>query len=120
MARQTGPMQLDADGIAVRGTLVRHLVLPGHTNDSLAVLDWLAASLPAGVWVSLLFQYTPLAPDGYPELNRRLTRRECRKVWEHLLALGLTDGYVQDRASADAAYIPAFDLTGIRPDTGEN
>lgn len=115
MTHQTGPMRLDADGIAQRGTLVRHLVLPGHTRASLAVLDWLAAHREAGCWVSLLFQYTPvgLGPDVPDVLRRRLTPRECRKVSDYLLSLGLTDGYVQERASADAAYIPAFDGTGL-------
>lgn len=114
MARQTGPMVLDEKGIAKRGTMIRHLLLPGHTKSSIAVLDWLAANLPKGIWVSLMFQYTPIEPTlPYPELNRRVTARECEKVWEHLIALGLTDGYVQDRQSAGKSFIPAFDLTGV-------
>ena len=115
MARQTGSMILDVNGLAVKGTMVRHLVLPGHTKESIAVLDWLSEHLPAGIWVSLLFQYTPILPlDAYPELNRRLTARECNKVWDHMLELGLTDGYVQERASAGEKYIPLFDLTGVQ------
>lgn len=114
MARQTGPMRLDADGMALGGTMVRHLVLPGHTNHSLAVLDHLAAILPSGVYVSLLFQYTPMGDiDGFPTLSRRLTRRERDKVFSHLLSLGLTDGYAQEAGSASAGYIPAFDFTGV-------
>lgn len=114
MARQTGPVTLDERGIATRGTIVRHLVLPGHTRESLKVIDWLAGHLPKGTYVSLMFQYTPMAPvDGHPELSRRLTRRECDKVWDYLSAAGLTDGYVQQRDSAGTAMIPAFDLTGV-------
>lgn len=114
MAQQTGPMQLDANGIAQRGTMVRHLVLPGHTKNSLAVLDWLAANLPSGCFVSLMFQYTPLRDvEGFPSLSRRLTRREREKVFDHLLNLGLTDGYAQEAESASAVYIPNFDLTGV-------
>ncbi len=114
MARQTGPMQLDEHGIAQRGTMVRHLVLPGHTKNSLAVLDWLAENLPHGCFVSLMFQYTPLRDiDGFPSLSRRLTRREREKVFDHLLDLGLTDGYAQEAESASAVYIPNFDLTGV-------
>lgn len=116
MARQTGPMVLDENGIARKGTIVRHLLLPGHTRSSMAVLDWLAAHLPKGVYISLMFQYTPMdAKLPYKELNRVATDRECRKVWEHMLELGLTDGYVQDRKSTGAAFIPAFDLTGVVP-----
>ena len=112
MVRQTGSMVLDENGIAKRGTLVRHLVLPGHTNESLAVLD--ALSRIPDIWVSLMFQYTPiLAVEGHPELSRRVTKREYDKVTNHLLALELTNGYVQDRSAATTAYIPTFDNTGV-------
>ena len=114
MAAQTGPIRLDADGMAVGGTMVRHLVLPGHTKESMAVLDWLREHLAGQVWVSLLFQYTPMGQvESYPPLQRRLTARECAKVYDHLLARGLTDGYVQERESAGSRFIPAFDLTGV-------
>ncbi len=113
MARQTGPITLDGEGLAARGTMVRHLVLPGHTRESLAVLDWLSG-LKGKIWVSLLFQYTPMGElADAPELNRRLTRRECGKVWQYLLDKGLTDGYVQQRESSGKQFIPAFDLTGV-------
>ena len=112
MVRQTGSLTLDEHGIAVRGTVVRHLVLPGHTRNSLACLDTLAA-IP-DIHVSLMFQYTPMRDiDGFPALSRRVTQRECDKVWDYLLSLGLTDGYVQTRDSAGTAMIPAFDLTGV-------
>lgn len=112
MVRQTGPMQQNERGIAMCGTLVRHLVLPGHTRESLAVLDALT-EIP-DVWVSLMCQYTPVLPiDGHPELSRRVTKREYDKVTDHLLALGLTNGYVQGRSSANTTYIPSFDTTGV-------
>ena len=112
MVRQTGPVVPDGQGLAQRGTLVRHLVLPGHTRNSLQCLDILA-TVP-DVYVSLMFQYTPMgAVDGFPALSRRVTQRECDKVWDYLLELGLTDGYVQTRDSAGTAMIPAFDLTGV-------
>ncbi len=114
MARQTGPVLLDEDGMAIRGTMVRHLVLPGITRSSLQVIDWLAENLPKGCFVSLMFQYTPLRDiAGFPTLSRRLTRREREKVWDYLLKRQLTDGYVQDAASASAVFIPEFDLTGV-------
>ncbi len=114
MIRQTGPMVLDDNGIAQRGTMVRHLVLPGHTKESMAVINRLREILPNGVWISLLFQYTPvLTVPNFPELSRRLTQRECDKVWQHLLDCGFTDGYVQGRESATTAMIPLFDKTGV-------
>lgn len=113
MARQTGPVVLDESGMMQRGTMVRHLVLPGHTKNSLEVLEWLA-SIKDSVWVSLMFQYTPCGDlTGYKELQRSLTRRECEKVWAQMEALGITEGYVQERESTGTAMIPAFDLTGV-------
>ena len=112
MVRQTGRLVLDEQGIARRGTLVRHLVLPGHTRHSLRCLDVLA-TVP-DIAVSLMFQYTPMGDvAGFPALSRRVTQRECDKVWNYLLERGLTDGYVQTRDSAGTAMIPAFDLTGV-------
>lgn len=111
MVRQTGPVTLDDDGVAQSGTIVRHLVLPGHTKNSIDVLNWL--STIDDVWVSLMFQYTPCGDLKYhKELQRPLTRRECDKVWGHLSDLGI-NGYVQDRKSTGIEMIPLFDLTGI-------
>ncbi len=113
MARQTGPVMLDEAGMLQKGTIVRHLVLPGHTKESMAVLDWLAQHKDI-LWVSLMFQYTPMGEiDNFPELQRRLTRRECDKVWAHMEALGIQNGYVQDLESSGSAMIPTFDLTGV-------
>lgn len=113
MARQTGPLVLDENGLAKRGTIVRHLVLPAHTKESMAVIDWLAAHLPAGCAVSVMFQYTPMGDvAGHPELSRRLTARECDKIWQYVADSGL-DGYIQDRESAGTQMIPIFDTTGV-------
>lgn len=113
MARQTGPVEFDASGMIRRGTIVRHLVLPGHTKESMAVLDWLAR-YKERFWVSLMFQYTPMGNlNGLPELTRPLTRRECDKVWTYMDSLGIVNGYVQDYKSSGKDSIPAFDLTGV-------
>lgn len=113
MARQTGPVTLDDNGVIRRGTIVRHLVLPGHTKESMAVLDWLAQHKDE-LWVSLMFQYTPMGDvSAYKELQRPLTRRECNKVRDYMFSLGITDGYTQSRESSGGELIPAFDLTGV-------
>jgi putative pyruvate formate lyase activating enzyme len=114
MCRQTGAPRYDAEGLLVRGTLVRHLVLPGMAAQSMRVLNWIAEHLPAGTPVSLMAQYTPCgAALADPLLRRPVTRREYELVAGHLWALGLTEGYVQRRAARNAAYIPAFDGTGV-------
>lgn len=113
MVRQTGPVQMDGNGILQRGTIVRHLLLPGHTKNSISALDWIAENLPKGTLVSLMGQYTPCGRvEEYPELQRKVTAREYRKVQQHLFDLGL-DGFVQELSSANKDYIPSFDLTGV-------
>ena len=61
----------------LRGTIVRHLILPGHTRNSIEVLDWIKNNLPEGVLVSLMAQYVPCGRAAeFPEINRRITKRE--------------------------------------------
>ena len=113
MLRQTGPVRLGADGLIQCGVIVRHLILPGRVEESKAVLDWIAAELP-GAWVSLMAQYVPMGDvQGVDALGRRLTQEEYDAVVDHLFALGLEDGFVQELSSAEEKYIPAFDLTGV-------
>ena len=113
MYRQVGAPELDGDGLIRRGLIVRHLILPGCAADSMRALDWIAENLP-GAWVSLMAQYTPAGrASAYPEIDRRLTKKEYGRVVDHLLNLGLDEGYVQELSSADERYVPAFDLTGV-------
>ena len=113
MLRQTGPVRLNGEEIIESGVIVRHLILPGRARESMAVLDWIAAELP-GAWVSLMAQYVPMGNvAGVDQLERRLTQEEYDAVVDHLFALGLEDGFVQELSSAEEKYIPAFDLTGV-------
>jgi len=116
MCRQTGPPRYDADGLLIRGTLVRHLVLPGMAVQSMRALNWIAENLPAGTPVSLMAQYTPQPETaGDPLLRRPVTRREYELVAAHLRALGFTEGYVQRLSSRGEAFIPPFDEAGVNP-----
>lgn len=113
MLRQTGPVELDGDGVIRRGTIVRHLILPGCTEESMEVLDFIHDELP-GAWVSLMAQYLPFGDTaGVDELGRRLTQQEYDRVVNHLMELGMEDGFIQELSSSDEKYIPKFDLTGI-------
>ncbi len=113
MVKQTGIPVFDDAGIMQTGTMVRHLVLPSHTKESMAVLDWLAQYKDI-LFVSTMFQYTPLGNlDSFPDLQRCLTKRECDKIWDYVQARGITNGYIQDKNSSGADMIPQFDLTGV-------
>ena len=115
MVRQTGPYQLDENGMLVSGVLIRHLVLPGHLQNTRQVIDWVAQTFaPGTVLFSLMSLYIPCGDLSHtPELNRRLTKREQDAAEDYLFAAGIEDGFVQERASAKQEYIPAFDLTGV-------
>ena len=107
MCRQTGTPQYAPDGIMLRGTLIRHLILPGFTGESLRLLTWIRDNLPPGTPVSLMRQYIPCNNVCVPGLDRRITGREYRRVRDHMLALGLP-GFLQEPDSADKDFIPLF------------
>ena len=107
MCAQTGLPVYDEDGMMLSGTLVRHLILPLRTAESIKILDTIAQELPKGTPVSLMRQYTPMNNVNIPGLDRRLTTREYVRVRDHMLDLGL-DGYLQQKESATAAFTPAF------------
>lgn len=114
MYRQVGSPVLDTNGIIRKGLIIRHLILPGYTKESMSVLDWISENLPKSVYVSLMSQYTPFyAAEKHPEINRPITRKEYEKVVDHLYRLGLEEGYVQERQSSDMQYIPDFNLEGV-------
>ena len=107
MCRQTGPNRYSSEGLLEKGVLVRHLILPGFTGESLRLLTWIRDHLPPGTPVSLMRQYTPCNGVDIPGLDRRITDREYRRVLGHMEALGLP-GFLQDAESASGEFIPAF------------
>jgi len=116
MLRQVGPVEIDSDGIIRRGMIVRHLILPGCAEESMRILDFIQRELP-GAWVSLMAQYMPYGEaHGVDELGRRLYPEEYDMVVDHLMELGMEDGFVQELSSSDEKYIPDFDLTGVTKD----
>ncbi len=114
MFNQVGSPVIDSSGLIKRGLIIRHLILPSHTKESINILNWIAENLPKTVFVSIMSQYTPyFEVQKYPEINRPITRHEYEKVVNHLYKLGLENGYVQERDSSDIQYIPEFNLEGI-------
>ncbi len=107
MCRQTGSPVLGEDGILQRGTLIRHLILPGLTGESMKLLTWIRDTLPEGTPVSLMRQYIPCNGVSVPGLDRRITEQEYRRVLAHMQALGLP-GFVQEAEAADRDFIPVF------------
>ncbi len=110
MVRAAGEPAFDADGYMTRGVIVRHLVLPGHRDESLRVLAYLHETYGESIYVSILNQYTPPRQKlPYPELNRRLTRFEYDRVVAYARELPIENGFIQIGKTASESFIPEFD-----------
>ena len=114
MYRQTGPCVIE-QGLLKRGVLIRHLILPGQVDNSVGVLEWIAAAFPRGsVLVSLMSQYIPMGPAAkIPPFDRRITAEEYDTVLSWLYFFGLEDGFVQGPEAASLEYVPEFDGEGV-------
>lgn len=97
MWRQTGPLKLDEEGVAERGTICRLLVLPGHAPEAVSNLEWLAQAVGPEIPVSVMAQYTPAYKALEAELwNRHPTREEYEMVVDAMDRLGFSEGWIQD------------------------
>ena len=106
MFRQTGPVRFEGERM-VSGVIIRHLVLPGHVESSLKVLDWIGENFaPGEVLVSLMGQYTPM-PGMKPPLDRRVTQEEYDAVLSWMMLNDL-EGFTQEISAADGCFIPDF------------
>lgn len=113
MSEIVGAPQFDKNGMLKRGVVVRHLILPSSTNDSIDIIKWLNDNTP-GIVFSLMSQYVPMYKAcEYSEINRRITRREYDKVLSYCYDASFSEVYVQELSSATREFIPSFDLTGI-------
>lgn len=106
MVRQTGPIVWEGERVK-RGTVIRHLILPGHIENSLRVLDWIGDTFrPGEVLVSLMRQYTPVGHQA-PPMDRKITDEEYDSVLSWMFLNDL-EGFTQEKDSADTGFIPAF------------
>ncbi|MGA7193903.1 MAG: radical SAM protein [Anaerolineales bacterium] len=108
MLDQVGHLQMDDDGIATRGLLVRHLVLPGQLDNTRSCLRFLA-DLSPDIFVSIMSQYSPQhKASKYPEINRTLSKREYDEITEYALDLGLENAFVQE-VESQTQCLPDFE-----------
>lgn len=112
MQRQVGKSVIK-DGIMQKGMIIRHLVLPKNTDQSIKILRWIKGNLPIDTYISLMSQYVPYVKTEYKELNRRIVTAEYQKVIDEFERLGFENGFMQERSSAQTDFIPKFDLSGV-------
>lgn len=115
MVKQVGePVFDEKTGNMIKGVIVRHLVLPGHTKDSMEILKYLHEAYGNRIYVSIMNQYTPVIhQDDYPNLNRCVTKREYRKVLDYALSVGMENAFFQEGQTAKESFIPNFDCTFV-------
>lgn len=114
MIRQTGSPDFDDRGMMKRGTVIRHLVLPKNTNQSIHIINWLKDNVPKDTYISMMSQFTPIIhSDRFSELNRKITQREYDKVVDCLMQSGFENCLIQTGEAAEESFIPDFDLTGL-------
>ncbi len=114
MYRQTGNVELDENGIAKKGLIIRHMVLPGNISQAVKVFEWVRDNLPAETYISVMRQYTPFGKaKDMPPVNRKLSAREYSIVKAKILAMGFENCNFQSGEAATESFIPNFNLEGV-------
>ena len=109
MVRQTGKPVFDDKGIMLKGTLVRHLMLPGLMLDSKRIMDYLYNTYGNDIYISLMCQYTPLSHvERYPELNRKIDMDKYNALVAYCARRGMEQVFIQSEESASESFIPPF------------
>lgn len=110
MREMTEKTVFDEDGMIQKGVIVRHLVLPEHTEESKAILSLLYEEFGNEIAYSIMNQYTPPKSIGetYPELAKPLNRIAYKQVVRHAERIGITNGFIQEGGTVSESFIPAF------------
>ncbi len=117
MVRQTGLPEFfddEEEGLMRKGTIVRHLTLPGCMEDSKRIIRYLYETYKDAIYISIMNQFTPLSHlKNYPELNRKITEEEYEELVDYAIELGVENGFIQEGETAEESFIPAFDGEGV-------
>lgn len=107
--KENQPIDIIENGLMKKGIIVRHLILPTHTSDSVKCLDFINTYLGKDTIVSLMSQYEPRYDAvNYAEINRKITPLEYKRVVNYALKLDMENCFVQDLSSANSKYTPKF------------
>lgn len=114
MVKQTCKPVFDENGMMRRGVIVRHLMLPGHLDDTKNVLRFLYENYGDSIWISIMNQYTPMCSDPrFPELSRTVSDEEYNEAIDFACELGIENAFVQEGGTVGESFIPPFDLSGV-------
>ena len=99
--------------MAYLGTIVRHLILPGHTGNSIKALRYLHETYGEDIYISIMNQYTVTRLLPYPELNRSVSEKEYEEVIQYAIQLGIENAFIQEQGTDQASFIPSFQGEGV-------
>lgn len=114
MISQVGSPQFDDRGILKKGVIIRHMVLPNNVLNSKMVLNKIAKNYKGKALISVMAQYFPSGDaNKYPEINRKVSKKEFLEVEEYLYSIGLENGYIQELDEHEEEYVPDFNLDNV-------
>lgn len=107
--REIAGKDIIENGLMKKGIIVRHLIIPGLSGESVKILNWIKQNLGAHTIISLMSQFTPNGElKNYPEINKKLTNIEYNRVVSKARELGFYNAFIQDLDSSSEEYIPHF------------
>lgn len=111
MYNQVGTNEYDENGIIKKGIIIRHLILPNHTENSKKVLKWIKENMPEDITVSVMAQYFPTyKAKNIDDINRTITKHEYQKIENYLYMLNIKNGYIQELGKNEEMYVPVWDI----------
>ena len=113
MYNQVGPCQFDQEGNIIKGVIVRHLILPNHSEDSKIILKYLYSTYKDNIYISIMNQYTPLRKLSYDNLNRKLTPSEYDEIIDYAWDLGIRNAFTQEEGTQSDSFVPDFNCEDI-------
>lgn len=113
MVKQTGPCTFDKNGLIIKGTIIRHLILPTHLDDSKRILEYLYKTYHNDVYISIMNQYTPNKYVKFDELKKPIPEKDYNEVIDYAINLGITNAFCQIDGTVSESFIPNFNYEGV-------
>lgn len=114
MISQTGKPVFNSEGLLVKGTIVRHMMLPGLLEDSKKIIHYLVENYNDDIFISIMNQYTPTNNiKKYPEINCTVSNEEYDSLIDYAIDIGIKNGFMQEGETQKTSFIPEFDSTGV-------
>ena len=111
MYQQVGKVEFDTNGMIQKGVIIRHLILPNHTENSKKVLKWIAQNMPKDITVSIMAQYFPTyKAKQSKDINRKITKNEYKIIENYLYTLNLENGFIQELGQNEEKYVPKWQI----------